>query len=289
MRGGKAALWNDETMAQVFAEKAVRFITENKDQPFFLYYALHQPHVPRLPGEKFKGATRLGARGDVIVEMDWCVGQVLEALDRLGLRENTIVIFSSDNGPVLDDGYVDQAQELVGNHKAAGPLRGGKYSLFDGGARVPLIVRWPGRVQPGESAAMVSHLDFYASFAALTGQALDSDEAPDSLDLSEVFFGTSPLGRQELVTEGTWRKTVLRQGSWAYIPPHDGPAVNANTRTELGNAPQPQLYDLSQDLGQVTNVAGKFEDKVGRMQAILDQIHKSDRTRPRPGEFTPSG
>ena len=124
MRGGKAALWDDETMAEVFAEKAVGFVTENKDQPFFLYYAFHQPHVPRLPGPRFKGATPHGARGDVIVEMDWCVGEMLDALERLGIKENTIVIFSSDNGPVLNDGYLDQAEELKGSHTAAGPLRG---------------------------------------------------------------------------------------------------------------------------------------------------------------------
>jgi arylsulfatase A-like enzyme len=280
MRGGKAALWNDETMAEVFAEKVVCFITESKEQPFFLYYALHQPHVPRLPGLRFKGSTRLGARGDVIVEMDWCVGQILDALEHLGIQDNTIVIFSSDNGPVLDDGYVDRAQELVGNHKAAGPLRGGKYSLFDGGARVPLILRWPRKVQPGESAAMVSHLDFYASFATMTGQLLADDEAPDSLDLLDALFGKIGQGRQELVTEGTWRKTVLRYGNWAYIPPHAGPALNVNTQTELGNAPYPQLYDLSLDVGQISNVAEKYGDKVRQMASRLAEIRESERTRP---------
>jgi arylsulfatase A-like enzyme len=281
MRGGKAALWNDETMADAFAEKAVCFITENKDRPFFLYYALHQPHVPRLPGARFKGATPHGARGDVIVEMDWCVGQVLEALDRLGLCENTIVIFSSDNGPVLDDGYMDEARELAGDHRAAGPLRGGKYSLFDGGARVPLIVRWPGEVQPGESAALVSHLDFYASFAGLTGHKLSSEEAPDSFDLHPVFFGKSAQGRRELLAEGMWQKTVLRQGSWAYIPAHAGPAVNATTNTELGNSTDPQLYDLSLDIGQITNVAEKYGSKTRRMASRLIKIRESKRTRPR--------
>jgi len=280
MRGGNAALWNDDTMAEVFAEKAIRFIEMSKDRPFFLYYALHQPHVPRLPGPRFKGVTRLGARGDVITEMDWCVGQVLDALDRLGLRENTLVVFSSDNGPVLDDGYLDRAEELVDGHRPAGPLRGGKYSLFDGGARVPFILRWPGKVQPGESAALVSHLDFYASFAALTGQVLASEEAPDSLDLCAALFGKSTQGRRELVAEGMWQKTVLRQGSWAYIPPHAGPAVNANTNTELGNAPHPQLYDLSLDLGQITNVAEKHSILARQMASRLVEIRERERTRP---------
>src|SRR5690606_18319516 len=126
---------------------------ENQDRPFFLYYALHQPHVPRVPGPRFAGSTGLGPRGDVIAELDWCVGQMLDTLDELGLTENTIVIFTSDNGPVLDDGYQDRAAELTGGHRPAGPLRGGKYSMYDGGTRVPFLLRWPARVKPGVSSA----------------------------------------------------------------------------------------------------------------------------------------
>ena len=154
MKGGEAALWTDEEMAEVFAARAVGFVTEHKDEPFFLYYAFHQPHVPRMPGARFAGLTGLGPRGDVIAEMDWCVGQMLDALESLGLDENTIVVFSSDNGPVLDDGYDDRAEELVGDHHPAGPLRGGKYSLFDGGTRVPFILRWSGTVAPGTTSAL---------------------------------------------------------------------------------------------------------------------------------------
>ncbi|MBT3292546.1 MAG: sulfatase-like hydrolase/transferase, partial [Victivallales bacterium] len=160
MKGGEAALWTDEEMAEVFAARAVGFVTEHKDEPFFLYYAFHQPHVPRMPGARFAGLTGLGPRGDVIAEMDWCVGQMLDALESLGLDENTIVVFSSDNGPVLDDGYDDRAEELVGDHHPAGPLRGGKYSLFDGGTRVPFILRWSGTVAPGTTSALVCHTDF---------------------------------------------------------------------------------------------------------------------------------
>lgn len=280
MRGGKAALWNDETMAEVFAEKAISFVAESKDRPFFLYYAFHQPHVPRLPGPRFKGATKLGARGDVIVEMDWCVGEMLNALERLGIKENTIVIFSSDNGPVLDDGYVDRAEELKSGHKMAGPLRGGKYSLFDGGTRVPFILSWPGTVRAGKSEAIVSHMDFHASFSALTGQPLGSKEAPDSIDIPSALLGKSAKGREELVTEGTWRKTVFRQGNWVFIPPHDGPAVNAYTHTELGNSPDPQLYDLSLDIGQIRNVAATQVSRVKQMSARLAEIRQDGRTRP---------
>jgi len=280
MRGGKAALWTDETMAEVFAEKAVRFVTQNKERPFFLYYAFHQPHVPRLAGPRFKGATPHGARGDVIVEMDWCVGEILDTLERLGIRENTIVIFSSDNGPVLDDGYKDQAEELNGSHKAAGPLRGGKYSMFDGGTRVPFIICWPGHIIPGVSNALVSHVDFYASFAAMTCQDLSTNEALDSMDVFDALLGKTDKGRAELVVEGTQGKTILRWNDWVYIPPHEGPMVASDTNIELGNLPEPQLYDLSMDIGQIQNLAKRNRNLVNQMSARLDEILQSEYSRP---------
>ena len=245
----------------------------------FNYYAFHQPHVPRLPGPRFAGTTGLGPRGDVIAEMDWCVGEMLDALDRLGLAENTIVIFSSDNGPVLDDGYEDRAAELCGGHRPAGPLRGGKYSLFDGGTRVPFILRWPGRVVPGESPAVVCHVDFLASFAAQAGVPLPSGAGPDSMDVLPALLGRSPRGREELVAEGANAKTVLRQGDLVFIPPHAGPAVYANTNIESGNAPEPQLYDLGADIGQVRNLAAERPEVVAAMTARLKEIRGGSRTR----------
>jgi len=280
MRGGKAAMWTDETMAEIFADKAVGFIEEDGTQPFFLYYAFHQPHVPRLPGTRFRGATTLGARGDVIVEMDWCVGRILDTLDRLGIREDTIIIFTSDNGPVLDDGYQDQAEELNASHKPAGPLRGGKYSMFDGGTRVPFMVSRHGTIDAGESNALVSQVDFYASFAAMLHQRLDPNEAPDSIDVLDALLGGNSKGRDELVTEGIQASIVVRQNEWVLIPPHDGPAVHTNTNIELGNAMEPQLYDLSMDIGQIKNVAAEHGDIAGRMSARLEEILKGKQTRP---------
>lgn len=280
MRGGSAALWQDEEMADVFLDRAVSFVDGHKDEPFFLYYAFHQPHVPRIPGPRFAGTTGLGPRGDVIAEMDWCVGEMLDALDRLGLTENTIVIFSSDNGPVLDDGYVDQAVELCGDHRPAGPLRGGKYSMFDGGTRVPFILRWTGTVDPGESTALVSHVDFLASFAALAGVPLPADAGLDSFDVLDALLGRSSTGRDELVTEGTQARVVLRRQNWTYIPPHDGPAVSATTNIELGNSREPQLYDLSLDIGQITNLATADKARVDRMETRLAEVFGGERTRP---------
>ncbi len=272
MRGGEAALWVDEDMADVFLEKAVSFVEKNKDGPFFLYYAFHQPHVPRLPHPRFVGSTGLGPRGDAIAEMDWCVGEMLDALDRCGLKEDTIVVFSSDNGPVLNDGYYDEAVELCGDHRPAGPLRGGKYSMYDGGTRVPFIVSWPGTVASGESDALVSQVDFFASFAALAGVSLDADAGPDSVDVLDALLGQSDEGRAEIVLEGIQAKTVLRQGDWVFIPPHQGPPVNTNVNIETGNCPVPQLYYLSGDIGQIENVASIYPDVAERMADRLREI-----------------
>ncbi len=272
MRGGEAALWVDEDMADVFLEKAVSFVEKNKDGPFFLYYAFHQPHVPRLPHPRFEGSTGLGPRGDAIAEMDWCVGEMLDALDRCGLKEDTIVVFSSDNGPVLNDGYYDEAVELCGDHRPAGPLRGGKYSMYDGGTRVPFIVSWPGNVETGESEALVSQVDFLASFAALAGVSLDEDAGPDSVDVLDALLGQSDEGRAEIVLEGVQAKTVLRQGDWVFIPPHQGPPVNTNVNIETGNSPVPQLYYLSDDIGQIENVASIHPDVAERMADRLREI-----------------
>ena len=178
---------------------------------------------------------------------------ILSTLDRLNLARNTLVIFTSDNGPVIDDGYKDDAVEKLGSHRPAGPYRGGKYSNFEGGTRVPFIVRWPGRVTPGTSTALVSQVDLLASFAALTAQRLGSTDAPDSFDMMPVLLGKSKSGRTELVAEAgaLW----LRQGNWKYIEPNNKQRVSSNTNIELGNDTAPQLYDLSADPGETKNLA----------------------------------
>ena len=168
MKGGKQARWEDEYIADSITSKAVGFIERNKDKPFFLYFATNDIHVPRWPHPQFVGKTGMGPRGDAILQFDWSVGRIMDALKRNGLLENTIVIVTSDNGPMLDDGYQDQAVELLGNHNPSGPLRGSKGSIFEAGTRVPFIVSWiDGGVAKGKvSQAPVSQLDFFASMAA---------------------------------------------------------------------------------------------------------------------------
>jgi arylsulfatase A-like enzyme len=277
MAGGTRALWKDEDMADTFARKAVSFIESHSSGPFFLYFATHDPHVPRLPHPRFVGKTTLGPRGDAIVEADWSVGQILDTLDRLSLTRNTLVIFTSDNGPVVDDGYQDDAVEKLGGHKPAGPFRGGKYSNFEGGTRIPFIVRCPGRVKPGLSSALVSQVDLLASLAALTGQTLSAPDAPDSLDTMAAFLGRKADARTALVESAG--ALSLRQGSWKYIEPNNRPKMNKETNTELGNDSVPQLYDLSSDPGESRNVAPDYPARVQSMAAELQKIRTAGRSR----------
>ena len=274
MIGGKAAVWKDEDLGDTFLGKALGFIEKNAGSPFFLYYATHEPHVPRVPHQRFVGKTALGPRGDAIVQMDWSVGQVLEMLDRLKLTENTLIVFTSDNGPVLDDGYKDQAREKAGDHKPAGPLRGSKYSAYEAGTRVPMIIRWPARVKPGVSDALVSQVDFLASFASLLGQEYDRYSAVDSRETLATFLGESKQGRDEFVEQGG--PIALREGTWKFIQPSAGPRFNEATQTETGKSPDAQLYDLASDLAESKNVAASQPERVKQMAARLEGLKKSE-------------
>ena len=268
MKGGASAKWVDENMADTFLVKAQDYIVEHKDESFFLYYALQQPHVPRTPHPRFVGETSMGPRGDVIVEADWCIGELISTLESEGLLENTLIILSSDNGPVLNDGYYDDAVEKVGNHTPAGPLRGGKYSLFEAGTRVPFITFWKGHIEPSSSDAMVSQIDLFSSLASLTGSQV---RGKDSNDLLDLFLGNSHQGRDELILEATSR-TAFRKGSWALIPPYSGPAVNRSVNIELGNADKYQLYNLEEDLGQQNNLAETNPEKLKEMIDLFKEI-----------------
>ncbi|MEK7782089.1 MAG: arylsulfatase [Verrucomicrobiota bacterium] len=269
MKGGKAALWRDEDMADEFTKHALAFIERSKDRPFFLYFATHGIHVPRVTHPRFTGKTGMGPRGDAILEIDWCVGEIVKKLDELKLTENTLIIFTSDNGPVLDDGYRDDANEKLGDHKPAGPLRGGKYSLFEGGTRIPFIVKWPARVKPGVSDAMISQVDFCATFAALTNVKPDITTMPDSVNLLLALLGESPTGRNHVVLHAN--RLALREGNWKYISP-------GNVQDRLGpwqrvNLPEPGgLYDLAKDLGETRNLAAEHPEQVKIMRAKLEAL-----------------
>lgn len=273
VQGGKTATWVDEDMADTYNREAVKFIEASKGQPFFLYLGHSDPHVPRLPNKRFVGATTLGPRGDSIVQFDWAVGDIMANLQRLGLDRNTLVVVTSDNGPVLDDGYKDDAKEKNGDHQPWGPLRGGKYSSYEAGTRVPLIVRWPERVKPGVSDALVCQIDFAASFAALVGIPLKREDVPDSLDILPALLGESPTGRDHLITDAG--SLALRQGNWKYIEP--GRGRGGKKKDDAG---QPMLFDLAADIHEDTNLAARHPERVQAMQALIDQARKAGGTRP---------
>lgn len=275
MTGGKSALWVDEDMADVITGKAVEFIEKNKDHPFFLYFATHDIHVPRVPHKRFNGKSGMGPRGDAILEFDWSVGEILNVVERLKLTQNTLIIVTSDNGPVVDDGYQDQAVELLGSHKPAGPLRGGKYSAFDGGTRIVFIAAWTGKIEPGVTDALFSQVDLMASFAALTGQSMPAGAGPDSQNNLDALLGNSGTGREWLVEQSANSRLSIIKNLWKYIEPGPGAKISANTNIELGNDTLPQLYNLREDIGEKNNVAHDNQAIVKELTELLHQIKEN--------------
>ncbi|MEN7549477.1 arylsulfatase [Rapidithrix thailandica] len=268
MTGGKAARWVDEDMADVITHKAKKFLTENKDNPFFLFFSTHDIHVPRVPHSRFAGKSGMGPRGDAILQLDWCVGEVMNTLEELGLSENTIVIFTSDNGPVVDDGYEDEAVEKLNGHTPAGPLRGGKYSAFDAGTRIPMLIQWPGTIQKGKvTDAMTSQIDFKASFASLLKVEVD---AYDSENLLDALTGKTATGREYLI-EHSGTLGIIKDG-WKYIEPSKGPKVFAYVDIESGYTEEPQLYNLNEDMGEEKNLAAEHPEKLEELKTLLEEV-----------------
>lgn len=274
MKGGKKALWVDENIADSIACKAVEFIDRNKENPFFLYVGTNDVHVPRVPHPRFVGKSGMGPRGDSLLQFDWIVGQILAVLEKDGLLDNTLIVVTSDNGPVVDDGYQDQAVELLGDHKPWGNMRGGKYSNFEAGTRVPFIVYWKDKVKPQVSPALVSQIDLYASFANLLGKEITPGDAPDSRDYLPAFLGEDTQGRESIVEAAG--SLSVSDGTWKYIAPSAGEAYNKYTNTELGNSPEVQLYNLKEDIGETTNVAPGNPDGVQRLSRILEEVRNEN-------------
>jgi len=268
MTGGTKARWTDEEMPLTFLTKSLEFIEENKSKPFFLFYSLTEPHVPRMPSTMFKGKSGLGFRGDAILQIDWAVGQLLNKLEQLGINKNTMIILSSDNGPVLDDGYADEAVTALNGHTPWGALRGGKYSAFEAGTRVPFLVSWPALIKPGVSDAMISQVDFLASFATMLKTNVPAGHAPDSENMLDALMGKSPNGRTIMVKEGL--KTLsITNGDWKYIEPSNARPINPLVNIELGNSPAAQLYNLKTDIGEKKNLAAENPERVRELAEQL--------------------
>jgi arylsulfatase A-like enzyme len=276
MSGGHSARWVDEQIAKTLTAKATNFIEQNKDHPFFLYFATHDIHVPHAPDKEFAGSSECGIRGDTIQQLDWSVGQVMETLDRLKLAEDTLIVFSSDNGPVVDDGYADGSVEHLNGHKPAGALRGGKYSIYEGGTRIPFITAWSGHINPGTSDALVCQVDLLASVAAMTGQTLATDAAPDSFDVMPALLGQSTKGREMLI-EQSGGMIALRKDTWKFIPRARPDGFREKNGAAI--AAHPELYDLSKDISESKNVVAENPQVADKMRAAIAAAREQGRTR----------
>ncbi|MCP5537092.1 MAG: arylsulfatase [Akkermansiaceae bacterium] len=278
MWGGKSALWNDETMADEFVKQAKKYLAsrKGKQEPFFLYWAAADIHVPRAPNPRFRGKSKLSYRGDAMVQLDWCVGEITQALEDNGFADNTIVIFSSDNGPVYDDGYEDgtkvhtSTKENDRGHDGSGPYRGGKYQIYEGGTRVPFTIRWPGKIQPGTSRALFSQIDLMASFADLVGVALEADQGIDSRNMLPALLGKDPKGLASMIEEAGG--VALRQGPWKYIQPRKARKGN---KGKPAKQPKGELYNLDDDIGEQTNIIDKHPERAKAMDELLQKMVKS--------------
>jgi arylsulfatase A-like enzyme len=269
MVGGKQALWDDEDMAQTLANKAKSFMVRNQKNPFFLYFATHDIHVPRIPHSRFLGKSGFGNRGDALLQLDDSVGQLMKTLDSLHLVSNTLVILTSDNGPVVDDGYIDGSKENLGLHQPAGILRGGKYSSFEAGTRVPFIVKWPKQVQAGKSNALISQIDFLATMNQLLGTEYNENSAKDSKANLNAWLGKDKIGREYIIEQaGT---LAIKKGDWKFIKSGKGAKFNPQFNIELGNDSEDQLYNLKTDPKEKNNVSTAQKEKSTELKSLLEQ------------------
>jgi len=308
--GAKKAhlLYEDEKIGTTFKDKARKWLqARDEDQPFFLYLATTNIHHPFTPAPQFKGTSQCGRYGDFIHELDWIVGEVLKTIEDMGIAENTLVIFTSDNGGMLNNGGQDAWKA---GHRLNGDLLGVKFGAWEGGHRIPFIARWPGRI-PANSTSdhLISQVDLLATFASLTGQVLSEEQCPDGINqLPELLGETEEALREVLIiSPNSPSHLVVRKGSWVYIPDQDeggfqgkkigdhnlgGAAAFAltgqvNSDFEDGkiipDAPPGQLYNLEKDPAQSVNVFGQYPELEQEMKQILEEYRSMTGSGPRLG------
>lgn len=305
--GGAAAahaLYRDESVGTTLTEKAVAWIQDHQQQPFFLYLATTNIHHPFTPAPRFQGTSQCGRYGDFIHELDWIVGEVMTTLDEAGLTDNTLVILTSDNGGMINQGGQD-AIKL--GHRMNGDLLGFKFDAWEGGHRVPFIVRWPGRIEPGSvSDQLISNVDMLHTCAALTGQVLGPSDGPDSFNVLPALL-EDPIEHIRdhlLLTAFKGTHLALRQGDWVFISGQGGGGFSGNKPGEhlLGgpaalkfagdlnsdvidgklrpNAARFQLYNLKSDLTQSQNLYVHEHDLGEQLHARLEMMKHGHGTRP---------
>lgn len=262
----------EETAIQV-SGAAVRFIEENKDRPFFIYYPTTNIHSPITPNDRFRGMSDAGRYGDFVVEFDWAVGEIVSALEDHGLAENTLLIITSDNG-----GTTEASQY---GHQSNAPWRGRKCQIFEGGHRVPFIVRWPGKVKSGKTCdETICLTDLMATCAAIINHPLPGDAAEDSYNILPLLLGRpyeSPL-REATVHHSLSGMFAIRQGKWKLIEGLGDGGPEIGPETDAGE-PAGQLYDLESDPGEANNLWSEHPDVVEELQALLNKYRQTGRSR----------
>lgn len=274
MKGGGRALWRDEDIADSIMSHALRFIDSHRRTPFFMYLCTNDVHVPRMPHERFRGKSPMGLRGEAILQFDDTVRRLARALRERGLDRNTLLIITSDNGPVLDDGYDDRAVELAGGHNPSGPLRSGKYSAFEGGSMVPFIVYWPEGAACGKvSDALCSLIDVPATLAVAAGLPESAAVVADSENHLRTWTGRDTQPRDFAVSMAANRSLTLRTQHYKYISPSDGgPMITWGPKIETGYRPAPQLFDLSRSDYELHDVSAEKPKTLQRLQRLLGRV-----------------
>lgn len=287
--------WKLENILLELTSHTVQWIDEaaKSKQPFFLYLPLTSPHYPVVPAEEFVGKSEAGAYGDFVHQTDWCVGQVLEALQRNGVSDNTLVIFTSDNGPEItgevNPGAYDRATQF--GHRSFGELRGAKRDAWEGGHRVPFIARWPGKIEAGAvSGEVMCHVDFMATVAAMVGAKLPDNAGEDSVNILPVLLGeklTAPI-REATVHHSAQGKFAIRKGDWVLIDAPSGDDNGARgepkwLKAERSYRPhdkQGELYSLREDLAQSNNLFAEKPQLVAELKALLEKYKNEGRSTP---------
>lgn len=262
MDGGNKARWKDEEMSGCLLEKAISFINGGSDKPFFLYYAPQNAHEPRVPSARFRNKSEAGIYGDVIEEFDDCVGQIVAALKQKGIYEHTLIVITSDNGPMIKEGYKDGALENINNHDPYKKLRGEKYALHEGGTRVPFIFSWPSKVKhPFEQAQPFVYLDMLATFAGLLNIPVGEKECNDSRNGAALFLqADAPMYREYVMTQNNGGQVAIRKDNWKFIPAYR-------------SSDAPQLYELASDPSELHSLSLACPEKVNELKQIVKQAY----------------
>ena len=271
-KGGKTAWWNDEDIAETHTSEALNFIERNKQRPFFLYFAPHDVHPPIISQKRFAGASGISKRADMLLGLDDTIGQIMQALDRLGLSENTLVIYSSDNGAYVSD---------ESGHRPTGPFRGVKSTSWEGGTRVPFIALWPARIKSGVSEDLVSTIDIPATVTAAAGITPPKDALPDSYNLLPSMLGAKDAPKREsLILQCGSGHLSVRSGPWKYIPDLDL-AEGWKSKKKNPNVPaRPGLFNLLDDPGETKNLATENPAELQQLADVLAKATSSSVTRP---------